>query len=101
MRSFSPRRALNSEPPRLERGEFGELRRRRLELLIERVGEHAPIALRSALDATILSVADPIEAGRIDHRQRFKHDRVDQGEDGGRCANTQRQSKHGGESEDG
>ena len=101
MWSLSLRRALICAASGLKRGQLGELRRVLLHELVEGIGEHAPFVLRAALDAAVLPLADAVEAGRIDHRQRFEHDGVDEGEDRGRGADAERQGEHGGQGKDG
>ena len=84
----------------LHGGDRLEFRRRRLDLLVQRVREHAPAVLRAALHAATGAVADAVEAGRVDHRQRLQHHRVDEAEDGRGAADAQGQRQHGGHGED-
>src|SRR5216684_3917076 len=79
----------------LELGRFG------FEAFEERVREHAPAILRSALDAAVVAVADAVEALRVGDRERAQHDRVDQCEDRGRAAYAERERQDGRGSEDG
>jgi hypothetical protein len=78
---------------RLKCGQLLELRSVLFDLLIEGIGEHAPVVLRSALNAAVVTRADAIEAARIVHRQGLQHDRVDERKNRGGCtnANGQRQ----------
>ena len=85
----------------LERRRLLELRRCRLQPLVQRIGDHSPAVLRAAFDAAVVAVADPVEPGRVGDRQRTQHDRVDQREDGRGAADAQRQRQHGGGREDG
>ena len=50
-----------------------------------------PRALRAAEDAAVVAVAQPVDALGIGHRQRFQHQGVDQREDPGIRADSQRQ----------
>ena len=84
----------------LHGGDRLEFRRRRLDLLVEGIREHAPAVLRAARHAAVGAVADAVEAGRVDHRQRLQHHRVDEAEDGRGAADAQRQREHGGHGED-
>ena len=67
---------------------------------VERIGEHSPIALRAAFDAAVLPVADAVEAGGIDDRQRLQHHGVNEGENRGGRADAERQRQHRGERKD-
>src|SRR5262245_30560298 len=78
-----------------ELGRFG------FETFEERIREHAPAVLRSALDAAVVAVADTVEAFRVGDRERAEHDRVDQCEDRGRAADTERERQDGRGREDG
>ncbi len=81
----------------LEGGELGELRGRVFQPLEKRIRKHAPLVLRSPLDAAVVCRSDPVKRSRIDHRQRSQHDRVDEREDGRRAANADGQGQeHGG-----
>ena len=73
----------------------------RFEPFEERVREHAPAILRSALDAAVVAVADAVEARRVGDRQRAQHDRVDEREDRGRAADAERERQDGRGREDG
>ena len=57
--------------------------------------------LRAALYAAVLSIADAVEARRVHDRQRLQHGDVDQREDGGGRAYTEREGEHRSEREDG
>src|SRR5262249_3791230 len=80
----------DTEAARLEGGQLFELGRRLFEAFEEREREHAPAILRSALDAAVVAVADPVEAFRIGNRERAQHDLVNQREDRGRAADAER-----------
>src|ERR1700733_16161133 len=62
------------------------------------VGKEAPVAEEAtAIEAAVVSGPQLVELlGRL-HRQRAQHDLIDQREDGGGCADTQRQRQHGGQ----
>ena len=67
-----PRRAVHALPADaqsiaacLERGERLELRHLGAEALEERIREHPPAILGSALDAAVVAVANPVQAGRV------------------------------------
>ena len=81
----------DTEAAGLEGGQLFEFRRFGFDPFEERVREHAPAILRSALDAAVVAVADAIEAFRVGDGERAQHDRVDQGEDRGRAADTERE----------
>src|SRR5207249_6236840 len=91
----------DAEAAGLEGGQLFELGRFGVEAFEERVREHAPPILRSALDAAVVAVADAVEAFRVGDRERAQHDRVDQCEDRGRAADTERERQDGRGSEDG
>ena len=91
----------DAEAAGLEGGQLFELGRFGFEAFEERVREHAPAILRSALDAAVVAVADAVEAFRVGDRERAQHDRVDQCEDRGRAADTERERQDGRGSEDG
>src|ERR1700733_614357 len=65
--------------------------------LLLRVGKEAPVAEETAaVEAAVVSGPQLVELfGRL-NRQRAQHDLIDQREDGGGCADTQRQCQHGG-----
>src|SRR5437762_13987030 len=90
----------DAEAAGLEGGQLFELGSFGFEAFEERVREHAPAILRSALDAAVVAVADAVEAFRVGDRERAQHDRVDQGEDRGRAADTERKRQDGRGSED-
>ena len=69
-----------------------ELRRGVLQLLVKVVGEDveiAVLALKTAVDTTIVSVADTVKACGIGDRQRAQQDALHQGEDGGVSADAE------------
>ena len=90
-------RAANAQcrAARLKGRQLIELGRLSLQPLEQRKREQAPAALRAAIDAAVIAVADAIEALRIRHGQRPQHDGVDEGKDRGRAANAQRQRQNG------
>src|SRR5580765_4516956 len=90
-----------AEAAGLEGGQLFELGRFGFEAFEERVREHAPAILRSAIDAAVVAVADAVEAVRLGDRERAQHDRVDQREDGGRAADAKRERQDGRGREDG
>src|SRR5262249_34310770 len=91
----------DAEAAGLEGGQSFELGRFGFEAFEERVRGHRPAILRSALDAAVVAVADAVEPFRVGNRERPQHDRVDQCEDRGRAADTERQRQDGRGSEDG
>src|SRR5580700_1279517 len=86
--------------PRLKCSEFDEFGTGLLHAQIERIGEHSPVVLWATFDATVLSIADAIEAGWVGYRQRLQHDAVDEREDGRRGPDAEREGQHGRQSED-
>jgi len=71
------------------------------EALRERKGKHAPFVLGTTLDATVVALADAVEAGGVGDRERFEHDGVDEGENGGGAADAEGEGEDGGGGEDG
>lgn len=92
---------LKSHHAGLEGGQLFEFWRLGFEAFEERVREHAPAVLRSALDAAVVAVADAVETFRVGDRERAQHDRVDQCEDCGRAADSERERQDGRGREDG
>ena len=97
----TPGRRADAEAAGLEGGQLFEFGRFGFDALEEREREHAPALLISALDAAVVAVADTVEAFRVGDRQRAQHDRVDQCEDRGRAADTERERQDGRGGENG
>jgi hypothetical protein len=51
------------------------------------------------LDATIVTITDAVQTGRLRDRERPQHDGVDQREDRGCAADAEGQRQHGGDGE--
>ena len=66
----------------------------RLQPFIQRERIESPTVLRPPFDAAFVAFADTVESGGISNRQGPQHHRVNQGEDGGRSADSQRQREH-------
>src|ERR1039458_1336220 len=62
----------------LECGHFFEFRRFGLQALEQGEGIHSPSVLRTAFDAAIIALADPVEPPRIGNWQRAEHHGIDQ-----------------------
>ena len=60
-------------------------------IFVEVIGEHRPVVLQIALYAAVIFVAQLVELGWIAYRQRLEQDSMDEGEDRGVRANTNRQ----------
>ena len=109
LRPERARRDVHAGPAHAERGSRRPGRRSScsnsgvfgFEAFEERIREHAPAILRSALDAAVVAVADAVEAFRVGDRERAQHDRVDQREDRGRAADAERERQDGRGREDG
>src|SRR5262249_15923465 len=63
--------------------------------------EHAPAILRAALEAAVVAVTDPVQAGRVCDRKRSEHHRVNEGEDGRSATDAERKRKDRGSSKHG
>ena len=85
----------NEITPRLKSCQFEKARSPVAERLVFVVGEKRPVILQTAVDATILDIANAIEFARLGHRQGFQQHRMHEREDGRGRANSEGERQYG------
>ena len=98
VRALTPDAQQRAAP--VERGDVVELRRSRLQSLVQRERKQSPGTVAARGDG-VVPVADPVQPRRVRHGQRPEHDAVDEREDGGGPADSERQHADRRETEPG
>src|SRR4051812_18239732 len=93
--------AVNGRPPhakshgrRLERRYLFKFGCRCLQSLVQRKRNHAPLVLRAAFDAALISISNSIKTGGISYRQGAKHNSMNQRENSRCAANAESQRQN-------
>ena len=99
-----PRRTVTVLYARLHRCHLLKLGRGVANMAVQLIGENIEIAVvvqETAVHAAVIFVAHAVQGFGIDHRQRLHQHRMDQGEDGGVGADTERKREDDGDYEGG